>query len=107
MTGVTAFNTGDFCLGVWAKVGPHEYKLNHFGTPWDPTKGPTGPAGPSGELIGPANIREIVTLPPGGENFEGTFTINNYDEAGHLLSHLEGKITGTGITVNTPSSSVF
>jgi hypothetical protein len=106
-SGGRAPNTGDFCLGVWEKVGPHEYELNHFATSWDPTKGAVGPAGPSGELIGPTNIRELVTLSPGGESFVGSFTIDNYAEAGHLLSHLQGKITGTRITVNTRTSSVF
>ena len=100
-SGGRAPNTDNFCLGVWEKVGWHQYKLNHFATPWDPTKGP------SGALVGPTNIRELVTLSPGGENFVGSFAIDNYDEAGHLLSHLQGKITGTRITVNTRPSSVF
>jgi hypothetical protein len=106
-SGGRAPNTENFCLGVWEKVGWHQYKLNHFATSWDPTKGTIGPAGPSGELIGPTNIRELVTLSAGGENFVGSFTIDNYDEAGLLLSHLQGKITGTRITVNTKPSSVF
>jgi hypothetical protein len=106
-SGGRAPNTGAFCLGVWEKVGWHQYKLNHFAAAWDPTKGPMGPAGPSGELVGPANIREVVTLSAGGENFVGSFTIDNYDEKGNLNSHLQGKITGTRITVNTKPSSVF
>jgi len=106
-SGGRAPNTGDFCLGVWAKVGARQYKLNHFAAAWDPTKGAVGPAGPAGELIGPAHIQEEVTLGPGGDRFAGSFSIDQYDESGNLLVHLEGKITGTRINVDTPESSVF
>jgi hypothetical protein len=106
-SGGRAPNTGDFCLGVWAKVGARQYKLNHFAAAWDPTKGTVGPAGPAGELIGPGNIREDVTLAPSGESFAGSFSINQYDESGNLLVHLEGKIIGTRINVDTPQSSIF
>ncbi len=106
-SGGRAPNTGDFCLGVWAKVGPRQYELNHFAAAWDPTKGTVGPAGPAGELIGPGNIKELVTLAADGQSFAGTFSINQYDESGTLLVHLEGAITGTRINVNTPPSSIF
>lgn len=106
-SGGRAPNTGDFCLGVWAKVGARQYKLNHFAAAWDPTKGAVGPAGPAGELIGPARIQEEVTLSPRGDSFTGSFSIDQYDESGNLLVHLEGKITGTRINVDTPQSSVF
>jgi hypothetical protein len=100
-------NTTSFCLGVWERTGPHTYLLNHFATSWDPTKGIVGPSGPAGELIGPTNIREEVTLAPNGESYAGSFSINNYNESGSLLSHLEGTITGTRIKVSTPPSSIF
>jgi hypothetical protein len=106
-SGGRAPNTGDFCLGVWERTGVRKYVLNHFASAWDPTKGAVGPAGPAGALIGPANIREVVVLAPNGESFAGSFTIDNYDEAGNPLSHLEGSITGTRIGVNTPPSSIF
>lgn len=107
-SGGRAPNTGDFCLGVWAKVGPYQYKLNHFAAAWDPTKGSLDSAGnPVGELIGPGNIQENVTLSHNGNTFTGTFAINQYDESGNLLVHLEGTITGTRINVNTAPSSVF
>ncbi len=107
-SGGRAPNTGDFCLGVWAQVGPWEYKLNHFAAAWDPTKGPNDAAGnPTGEIIGPGNIKENITLAQNGQSFQGTFTIDQYDENLVLQQHLEGTITGTRITVNTPPSSVF
>ncbi|MGD0647272.1 MAG: hypothetical protein ABR971_04695 [Acidobacteriaceae bacterium] len=106
-SGHFAPNESNFCLGVWEQTGPREYQLNHFATFWDPTKGPVGPAGPAGELVGPANVREAITLAPNGETFAGTFTIDQYDENLNHLVHLQGKITGTRITVSTPPSSIF
>jgi hypothetical protein len=106
-SGHFAPNQSNFCLGVWERTGRREYKLNHFATFWDPTKGTVGPAGPEGELVGPANIRETVTLAPNGETFAGTFTIDQYDSHLNLLEHLQGKINGTRITVSTPPSSIF
>jgi hypothetical protein len=106
-SGGRAPNTSSFCLGVWEETGVRQYRLNHFGTAWDPTKGTVGPAGPEGELIGPARIQEYVNLAPNGETFTGTFAIDQYDEAGDHLVHLEGTVTGTRITVTTPESSIF
>jgi hypothetical protein len=106
-SGHFAPNQSNFCLGVWERVGPREYKLNHFATFWDPTQGTVGPAGPTGELVGPAQIRETITLAPNGETFAGTFTIDVYQENLTLREHLQGKITATRITVSTPPSSIF
>jgi hypothetical protein len=90
--------TGNFCLGVWEQTGSSRYKLNHFGIAWDPT---------GSTLIGPANIKEVVTLDQTGNNFSGTFTINQFDETGKKLAHLQGTITGTRITVDTTEESIF
>ena len=90
--------TNAFCLGVWQKIGPRKFQLNHFAAAYDPT---------GTQLIGPANIRENVTVGPEGKHFEGTFTIDQYDESGNLLAHVQGKITGTRIEVNTLPSKIF
>ncbi len=90
--------TGDYCLGVWLRVGENKYKLNHLGAAWDPT---------GTSLVGPGHIQEEVTLAPGGNKFSGTFNIDQYDESGNVLAHLQGTITGTRITVNTPAESIF
>jgi hypothetical protein len=90
--------TGDFCLGVWTRVGENKYKLNHLGAGWDPT---------GANLIGPGHIQEAVTLAPGGNKFSGTFTVDQYDESGNVLVLLLGTITGTRIDVNTPAESIF
>jgi hypothetical protein len=90
--------TGDFCLGVWKKVGECEYKLNHFAAGWDPT---------GSSLVGPANIKEDVIVSHDGNEFTGTFSIDQYTEAGNNVAHFQGQITGTRITVTTPPTSVF
>ena len=68
--------TGDFCLGVWQKIGDRKYKLNHFAAAWDPT---------GTSLVGPANIQEEVTVSPDGNQFTGSFTIDQYTEAGNKV----------------------
>jgi hypothetical protein len=90
--------TNSFCLGVWQAIGPRQFQLNHFAAAYDAT---------GTNLIGPANIRETVTVGPEGNHFEGTFTIDQYDESGNLLKHIQGKITGTRIEVNTLPSPIF
>jgi hypothetical protein len=96
--------TSDFCLGVWKAVSYHSYKLNHFATAWDPT--PTTQS-PNGTLLGPAQIQEQVKLDADGDSFAGTFTIDQYDESGDVLAHVQGNITGTRITVDTAAQSIF
>ncbi len=90
--------TSNFCLGVWKKVGERKYQLNHFATAWDPA---------GQHLIGPANIRELVTVDRDCKHFSGTFSIDQYDESGNTLAHVVGNITGARIEVDTPTQSVF
>ena len=89
--------TSNFCLGVWQKSGPFSYELNHFALSSDL----------SGNLIGPARIREDVTLNQKADRYEGTFTIDQYDVAGKLLVHIVGRITATRITVDTAVGQVL
>jgi hypothetical protein len=89
--------TQSFCLGVWKKVGGLKYKLNHFAVSFDPNS----------NLVGPANIREQVALSPGGNRFTGTFTIDQYDQAGNLLAHVTGTLAATRITPDSPASVAF
>jgi hypothetical protein len=89
--------TQSFCLGVWKKVGGRHYRLNHFAKSFDPNNNP----------VGPGNIREDVVLSPTGGSFTGTFTIDQYDQAGNTLIHITGEISGTRITVDSPASVAF
>jgi hypothetical protein len=88
----------NFCLGVWKQVGQCQYKLNHFATYWDST---------TNVLVGPARVQEEVTLNPEGNQFTGSFSIDQYDEAGNVLGHVQGVVTGTRIGVDTPAQSIF
>ncbi len=83
--------TSNFCLGVWEKTGRSTYKLNHFALSSDL----------NGNLVGPANIREDLTLDASGNSYSGTFSIDQYDLAGKTLAHIVGSISATRITVDT------
>ena len=83
--------TSSFCLGVWKKTGESTYKLNHFALSWDPT---------GTVFVGPANIRENVTLNAQGNSFSGTFTIDQFDTNGNTLAHIVGKINAQRVTAD-------
>jgi hypothetical protein len=90
--------TSSFCLGVWQKSGPSSYELNHFALSSDL----------SGNLIGPTQIREEITLNHRADQYEGTFTIDQYDVSGNFLPpHIAGRVTATRITVNTAVGQVL
>lgn len=90
--------TGNYCLGVWKKIGGSTYKLNHFALSFDA----------SGTFVGPANIREEVTVDHGGNTFGGTFTIDQYESTGTtVIGHVEGTIAGIRITPDTSVGDVF
>jgi hypothetical protein len=89
---------GDFCLGVWEEVGRCHYKLNHFA--WmgnDTTNAPGGIGNPAG----PTHITEDVTLSPDGKHYTGTFILDAYDSSFNPVTHIEGVINGTRITMGT------
>lgn len=89
--------TSNFCLGVWEKTGHRTFSLNHFALSSDL----------NGNLVGPAQIREHVTLDKSGNSYSGTFTIDQYDTAGNLLAHVQGNISATRITVDTKITDIL
>jgi hypothetical protein len=97
--------TGDFCMGVWKQVGEFTYKLNHFAMAWafDVSAPVTGPGTGGADFIGPANIREVVTLDRSGNSYKGTFTLTQYAADGTTVlapTPITGTVTGTRITVD-------
>jgi hypothetical protein len=92
LSGLRAPLTGDVCLGEWIKTGARSYQMNHFGIAYDPT---------GVNLVGPARIQQWLTIDPKGDSTSGKFTIDQWDEAGNLLAHLQGNITGTRVTMET------
>jgi len=89
--------TSSFCLGVWKKVGPSHYRLNHFAISWDQNSNP----------VGPANLREDIVVSHDGKTFIATFSVNQFDQSGNVLAHVTGQSIGRRITVNTPASDVL
>ncbi|MFZ0688583.1 MAG: hypothetical protein WAM68_02055 [Acidobacteriaceae bacterium] len=97
VSGMRTPPSGEVCVGVWVKTGARTYRLNHFGSSYDST----------GQiLIGPARLQAWVTLDAKGDSTSGTFTIDQWDEAGNLLAHLQGKMRGTRVTMDTGFQSV-
>ncbi len=86
--------TGSICLGVWKRVGFRHYRLNHFGISWDPSTDPNNPQGF-------ANIRQDLYLGFDGRAFRGTFSIEQFDQAGNLLVGIKGQLIGTRVDLNT------
>ena len=89
--------TQSFCLGVWEKTGRSMYKLNHFPLSWNPDE----------TLLGPANIREEITLSPDHNSYVGTFTLDQYNPGGNLLAHVVGRVKAKRITVDTTITDVL
>lgn len=87
------------CLGVWQSLGGGIYKLNHFAMSWDPSN-TTAP-------IGPANIRENITLARDGNAFSGKFSIDQYDSSGNLLAHIHGNLAAHRIDINTNAKQLL
>ena len=96
MNSSRAPSTGSFCLGVWKKVGPSRYKLNHFALAFDDTV-----------HLGYGNIREDVTLSQDGDSFSGSFTIANFDGEGNPGPVITGDITATRIKVSTTLQDIL
>lgn len=84
--------SSNFCMGVWKQIGQRGFKLNHFAKAWDMDTGKT--------FVGPANIKEDVTLNKFGDSYHGTFTLTQYDTNGNVLAHITGTLTGVRITVD-------
>ena len=84
--------TGSFCMGVWKPVGPSTFKLHHVALSWDPT---------GTVFVGPAEIRETVTVAPKGNSYVGKFTLDQLatDEK-TVLAHVQGTVTATRVTVD-------
>jgi hypothetical protein len=104
-------STGSFCLGAWKQTGRSTFKLNHYALNWTgltvDAKGNVilnpQTKEPLNTLTGPSSIREEVTLDAGRNNFEGTFTLENFNANGKSIVTVTGKITGVRLTADSPS----
>jgi hypothetical protein len=84
--------TGSFCMGAWKQIGRSTFKLNHFALSWDN----------SGTVfVGPANIREVITVNRARDHYAGTFTLDQYASDGvTVLAHITGTVTAMRITAD-------
>jgi hypothetical protein len=97
VSGLRAPITGDVCLGEWIKTGTRTYQLNHFGISYDPT---------GVNIVGPARIQQWLTIDPNGDSTSGKFTVDQWDEVGNVLAHIQGNVAGTRVTMTTGFQSV-
>lgn len=103
--------TTNFCLGTWKQVGASSYKLAHYTMSWSglsvDAKGnivvSPKTKEPLNTYIGPGYISETVTLSAGKESFQGTFSVEQFDQNGKSLYVLTGDIFGTKITTDSPT----
>ena len=89
---------GDFCMGIWKKVRPNQYRVNHFA--WagnDTTNAPSGIGNPAG----PTRIIEAITVSADGNCLSGTFSLRATDTRGKTTAFITGTITGTRVTMET------
>lgn len=85
---------GNTCAGVWEQIGRRTYRTVHPAFNYDA-------AGLN--VVGIFIERVEVTLSADGNRFEGTFTFDNYDFQGNLLSgSVAGTLTATRIKVGAP-----
>ena len=89
--------TGNYCTGVWRETGKLSYELNHFGLSFDT----------SGNFVGPAQIREEITLDEKTDQYSGNFKIDQYDPTGKLLQEIVGQVTAKRVTVDTTVDQVL
>lgn len=87
---------GNFCMGVWEKLGKVKYRLNHFALGNDTANAPSGIGNPAG----PTRIVEIVSLTD-ADHYTGSFSLNAYSTSGKRTAHIIGAIAATRITQNT------
>jgi hypothetical protein len=73
---------GNFCVGVWKRIGKSSYKLDHFALGNDTTNATSGIGNPAG----PTQIRENVVLSRDGNSYSGSFTLDAYDTSGHNVA---------------------
>jgi hypothetical protein len=89
---------GDFCMGVWKKIGSNQYLVNHIA--WggnDTANAPTGIGNPTG----PTRILEKVTLSEDGKSFSGTFWLRATDPTAKTTAYIIGTVAGTRVTTQT------
>jgi hypothetical protein len=85
---------GNFCMGIWTKVRPNQYRVNHFAWAGNDTTN-------AGNPVGPTRLVEAVTVSGDGNSLLGRFTLRATDSTGKTTAFIKGTITGTRVTMET------
>jgi len=104
MNSSRAPTTGDFCMGMWKQTGASTYRLNHFALAWafDAAAPETGPGTGGADFIGPAQLRETVTVARDGMSYSGTFHLVQYlADKQTVVADVVGIVNGKRITLNS------
>jgi hypothetical protein len=88
--------TGDVCQGVWRKVGPSTYTLNHIAMAW------TAPGAEYGVLI---HFHMLIQVAPSADSYSGTYRVSLYsatpqepfDESAGPFASGTGTVTATRV----------
>jgi hypothetical protein len=88
--------TGDVCQGVWRKVGPSTYTLNHIAMAW------TAPGAQYGVLI---RIHMTIRVAASGDSFSGAYKAalfsttpqDPFDESVGAFASGSGTLSGTRV----------
>jgi len=91
-------SSGNVCVGVWSRIAPFTYQLNHPSWVFDMT---------GQNLVGTAFIREKVTLDACGTSFSGKATLDFYDLTGKSTGHLDADILSIRITSDEDPTQVL
>jgi hypothetical protein len=94
---------GNFCLGVWEKVGTSSYLLNHFALGNDTENAPSGIGNPAG----PTRILEKIFLSADGNSYTGTFSLTAHSTSGTQVARIVGAISATRITVSSTVNQLY
>jgi len=78
---------GNVCLGVWTQTSPRTFTLRHPSWTFDT----------SGNLTGTALIIETVAVAPGGDAYEGPYSISLFDTSGNPVGSFTGTIKASRI----------
>ncbi len=87
--------TGDICQGVWRRIGPRTYTLNHIAMGWD--------FGSFGVRV---HIHAVVTVDRSGNKYSGGYKASVYsvtpadpflEDASNKMAEVNGTMAGTRV----------
>ena len=90
MTDTSAPATDNVCVGVYRQTGIGNFKLKHVSFVFDL----------AGNLLGTATFHTTLTVDARGNAFQGTSTVDVFDNNGNVVFHAAGPVRATRITAD-------